>query len=186
MNCTHIISGPRPSRASGKRGSFPFSPYFSSTRRLGTTAKEEGGQDPKPSSTLSEGARKFALLVLAYSIVAGVLPEGSQGHWRWVSEMSAVDVTLRLRVSLATGSKTGGSARAEVKVAPPSQGKGSPGEMASTQSRSPTRLQALAGPAQAPPPGKREARRGRAAQSPAGVSPVHVVGGGACLRHHSM
>lgn len=42
-----------------------------------------------------------------------------------------------------------------------------------------------ASPAQAPPPAEREAaRRGWAAPSPAGVSPVHVVGGGARPRHH--
>lgn len=59
--------------------------------------------------------------------------------------------------------------------------------MASNQNWSPTQLKAPRQPRPGPAPGQALGRvEGWAAQSLAGVSPVHVVGGGACPRHHSM
>lgn len=95
------------------------------------------------------------------------------------------------RVSLAPESKTGGWGRERTGEVQGSsfQRTGSPWEVPGGRSQGPTRRKATCqprpGPAQAPPPTEREAAgRGWTARSPAGVSPVHVVGGGARPRHH--
>lgn len=91
----------------------------------------------------------------------------------WVSEILFVDVTPRFRgFPSLQDQKLEDPARVEVNIAPPTQGKGSPWEMASNQSWRPTRLKAPRQPRPDPAPGQpRGSEEGPGRAVPSGSVP---------------